>query len=1191
MKKLKLLLLSVMASLQFISGQTFDINYQDGLVVFQLKEHVKVIPSSAKKVDWRFVDFYDDLRQFSITGLIQLHPDIKDEKLRRTYQIEVSSFADVEGVIRVLKGLPIIEYAEKKELHRPLLTPNDLGANATNAAGSSPSTNQWFLWKIQAQQAWDLSTGSASVVVAVTDNAMNTNHPDLVNKMLPGHDATTGGTDPNPCGGNDGFHGSHVCGIVGAQTNNGTGIASIGYNVSILPVKIGRCSDGALTAGYEGLTWAADNGADVINMSWGGGGSSTYGQNVCNYAWNQGAILVAAAGNDGVSTPLYPAAYNNVIAVASTTTNDAKSSFSQFGTWVDIAAPGSSIRSCNQTTGYAFSQGTSMASPLVAGLVGLIKSHAPNASNQDIINCLYSGADDIDAVNSSYIGQLGAGRINAYNSLLCASAFNVQLDAGITAINNPGTTVCGNSFTPSVVLRNFGSNTLTSVTINYNWNGTNANFNWTGSLTTGQTTVVNLPVQSATTGSYTFTASTSNPNGTADQNAANDQLTKAFSVDVFGQTVNLQLTLDCFGSEISWQIRNDQNAVVYSGGGYADTPGGQVINQSYCLPTGCYTFAINDTYGDGMYGSQWQSCSVNGNYVITDAGSNVLVQMTAANGNFGNGTTHSFCVVAPNINNDAGISQIISPSGFVCSNTLSPVVELKNFGSNALTSCVIQYSNGGAPLSYNWTGNLATGQTVNVTLPAVSATQGQNTLMVNTSNPNSQADDNTTNDQQSYVFSGYITAQSLPFVESFETDVIASGLWSVDNPDGAITWDRVAVGGTTPGGNAMKIDFFNYEQNSQRDGLISPKISLTGYSSAQMTFHHAYRRFNQTAADSLIIYVSTNCGTSYTRVFATAENGTGTFATATTSTTAFTPAVSTDWCFDGTVGASCYTVDLNAFVGNDIIIRFESFNAGTVGNNLFIDNINIDGVPNLDPPVANFVTNEQSVCQGSSVTYSDLSTANITSWNWSFPGGNPANSILQNPVVQYATPGVYSATLEVTNANGSDVTTVSNLVNVFANPVVPVISRSGNTLSITLQATETVEWLLDGNYFANTASITMTTSGTYTAVITNAQGCSSSATNNYEISTTGIEEENGVQQIAVYPNPTNGQFEVVLKGGEAIQSIAIYDAIGRKIYASSQGQAGNTRYLIDISSNTAGLYFVEISFGHTKVTKKVTLKN
>jgi subtilisin family serine protease len=151
-------------------------------------------------------------------------------------------------------------------------------------------------------------------------------------------------------------------------------------------------------------------------MSWGGGGSSNYGLNIVNAAFNAGSILVAAAGNDGTNQQFFPAAYNNVIAVASTTTNDAKSNFSQYGTWITISAPGSAIRStwASSNTAYNRIQGTSMASPNVAGLVGLMKSYGPNASNQDIINCLLNSADDISAVNPSFNGQLGSGRINAF---------------------------------------------------------------------------------------------------------------------------------------------------------------------------------------------------------------------------------------------------------------------------------------------------------------------------------------------------------------------------------------------------------------------------------------------------------------------------------------------------------------------------------------------------------------------------------------------------------------------------------------------------------------------------------------------------------------------------------------------------------------------------------------------------------
>lgn len=1235
--------------------QNYHFDYQDGIVIFQLKETAKIIPAENKIVDYKRYDIFRNIMSYPIVEVKRLHPTINDVKLRRTYQIELVNPADVNIVINLLERNSSVEYAEMKEFHRTCLTPND--------PNFGPANNQaWGLYKINAQQAWDISTGSATVKVAVTDNAMNINHPDLVNKMLPGHDATTGGTNPNPCGGNDGFHGSHVSGIVGAQTNNGIGVASIGYNVSIIPVKIGRCSDGALTAGYEGITWAADNDADVINMSWGGGGSSNYGQNVCNYAWGQGCILVAAAGNDNQSTQFYPAAYNNVIAVASTTTNDSKSSFSQYGTWIDISAPGSSILSTNQGTGYQVTQGTSMASPMVAGLVGLIKSHAPNATNSDIINCLYSGAVNINSANPSFIGQLGIGRINAYNSLVCASAFNVQLDAGITSINSPNTTVCGTTFTPVVVIRNFGSNTLTSATINYNWNGTNATFNWTGNLATGQTANVNLPVQTASTGNYTFIASTSNPNGAADQNPSNNQVSKAFSVDILGQTVNQQLTLDCFGSEISWQINNDQGTTVYSGSGYTDTPGGQTINNSFCLPVGCYTFSIADTYGDGMYGAQWQSCSVNGNYQITNGSGTILVQMTAPNAAFGNGTSHSFCIVPPNINNDAGISQIISPTGFICSSTVNPIVELKNFGNNTLTSCVINYLIGGVNQTFNWTGNLATGQVAVVTLPSITATQGSVTLNVSTTNPNGTSDDNAANNGISKTFSAYISAASLPFVETFETDVFATGMWTRLNSDNDITWELATVAGSTPGNKAAKIDFFNYQQTSQRDGMLSPKISLAGYTTAQMTFHHAYRRFNQTAADSLVIYISDDCGATFDRVFAAAENGTGTFATAVTSTVEFTPSSTTDWCFDGTVGASCFTVNLNSYVGQNIIVMFESFNAGTIGNNLYIDNINIDGTPGVSLPTANFTLNNNTICEGQTVTFTDQSASNITGWNWSFPGGNPATSTIQNPTVTYPTSGNYDVTLQVTNSQGNNSSTQTNAITVNATPSIavnatqtticegdntqitatggtsytwnnglsmasthivsptvtttytasssnscgsdnasitinvntipnaPIITQNGNVLSAQLQIGETVQWLFNGNVIGTTNSITINQQGSYTAIITNANGCTNSTSDDFGLSVSSINDWLTNLEFILYPNPTNGLFELKLVGLEKDFTLEIVDVLGRSIVFPSNHRSNEKNISFDISNAESGIYFIIITIEDKRITKKITLK-
>ncbi len=1095
MKKINILLLLCMLFVGINStAQKVYEWYQDGIVVFQLKTTTSyTIPSRDKQVDFKQVDFISLIQdQYGIYEMTQLHPNDKDELLRRTYQIKFNAVDKVDAIIRDIAQVPVIEYAEKKELHGHFLTPNDLGANTTTGTG------MWHLYRMNAQQAWDLSTGSANIVVAVTDDAILSTHQDLTNKLVTGYDAPTGGSNTNPCGSNDGNHGTHVSGTVGAESNNGIGVASIGYNVSVMPVKIGNCN-GQLTHGYEGINWAANNGADVINMSWGGGGSSNYGQNVCNAAFNAGSILVAAAGNDGTNQQFYPAAYNNVIAVASTTTNDAKSGFSQYGTWITVSAPGSAIRStwASGNTAYNRIQGTSMASPNVAGLIGLMKSYVPNVSNANIINCLLSTAANINSVNPSYIGQLGSGRIDALAALQCMGLYNVNVDAGISAISSPSSTICGASFTPQVTLRNFGANTLTSVIINYEWNGNPQTYNWSGNLTTGQTVLVTLPVQSGGAGNYTFTASTSNPNNSTDENLGNNASSVNFAMDPNGQIVDLTVITDCYGEEITWNITDEDGLQVATGGPYTNVAGGATNNYALCLPVGCYTFNIIDTYGDGMYGSQWQNCSVNGNYYMTDEGGATLFQMTAANANFGFSTSHNFCVIAPNVFNDAGIVQINSPDGLVCSSTINPEIELRNFGLNPLTTVDINYQTSGGLQTFSWTGNLTSGQSTNVVLPAIGVTSGSITITAYTSSPNGVADDNSANDQTQKTLMVYSGAGlPLPFTETFENSPFTTN-WTIDNPDNETTWEIATVTGTAPGNKAAKIDFFNYAQASRRDGMISPKLNLAGYSSVDLTFEHAYRRFNQTATDSLIVYVSTDCGNTYNRVFARGENGTGTFATATTTTVAFNPANSDEWCM-GTVGSDCYSVNLDSYIGQQILIKFEGFNAGTVGNNLYIDNINVIGVPTDNIPTPSFTENTQIVCEGGSITFTDQSTANITGWNWSFPGGSPATSTSQNPTVTYPSAGNYNVTLEVTNSFGTESITLTNHITVNTLPNVSISSPStticeGSSVNLVASGANTYTWD-NGLGSGPSKTVSPTTTTTYEVTGSAGQGCTNTET-------------------------------------------------------------------------------------------------
>jgi len=516
----------MLGSLSSLNCQNVSESYFDGQIYFKLKDGVelprKYLDDKASVNDFNFMR--ETIKQFGVTQIRASFYFAKDPSIRRIFRVYFSRAEEIQVLINYLKAQPEVEYAEPVPLHRKSLTPNDLGANNTGSSG------QWALHKIRAQFAWDISLGNNAIKVAVVDDAVQTTHPDLTNVCVAGRDVSDNDNNPNPP--NTTYdHGTHVAGIVGAQTNNGTGIASIGFGISIIPIKATNDPE-FITDGYEGVVWAINNGADVINMSWGGSGGSQTGQNIMNNGNNAGVVLVAAAGNDNVSTTFFPAGFNFVISVASTSTSDAKSSFSNFGSWIDISAPGSSIRSTVPTTGYSSKSGTSMASPLVAGLCGLMLSSNPLLSPQDVLECLQLSADNINAQNGSFIGQLGAGRINAESAMQCASASAVAFDASVISILSPSGSSCSTSFSPQISIRNTGQSTITSLALTIQIdNQTTTNFTWTGNLSSQSTSVVTLPTLTSTIGNHTLTICSSTINGSqTDGFTGNNCKTIPFSI-------------------------------------------------------------------------------------------------------------------------------------------------------------------------------------------------------------------------------------------------------------------------------------------------------------------------------------------------------------------------------------------------------------------------------------------------------------------------------------------------------------------------------------------------------------------------------------------------------------------------------------------------------------------------------------
>jgi type VII secretion-associated serine protease mycosin len=293
---------------------------------------------------------------------------------------------------------------------------------AAAPTGSDPlRPQQYGLAKIKAPSAWARATG-AGVTVAVIDTGVDAEHPDLAGKVLTGYDVlkgTAGGTTD----GNG--HGTHVAGIIGAVTGNGAGVAGVAPDAEILPVRVfGSDGAGFMSDVAEGIVWAADHGADVINLSLGSPSKLTALTEAVTYARNKGATVVAAAGNERAdgSPVSYPAADAGVIAVAATDANDRVTKFSNAGSYVDLAAPGSAVLSTYPTalTGgeYAAMSGTSMASPQVAGVVALLEGYRAALTPYQIEAILKASA--VDLGKAGFDNDHGYGRIDAVAALAAA---------------------------------------------------------------------------------------------------------------------------------------------------------------------------------------------------------------------------------------------------------------------------------------------------------------------------------------------------------------------------------------------------------------------------------------------------------------------------------------------------------------------------------------------------------------------------------------------------------------------------------------------------------------------------------------------------------------------------------------------------------------------------------------------------
>ncbi len=307
-------------------------------------------------------------------------------------------------------------------------------------------SSEWHLGTIRAGEAWALTTGDPGVVIAVVDTGVDYGHPDLAGKVILGADVADGDADPMDTYG----HGTHVAGIAAATAGNGVGVAGVCPRCTILAVKVfadgsGSTSDFTVA---QGIVWAVDHGANVVNLSLGGPGSSAVAQAAVDYAWSRGVVVVAAAGNSASSTLSYPAAYPSAIAVSATNSSDGLASFSSYGSWVDLSAPGQGILSTVPGGDYASWSGTSMATPVVAGAAGLAFS-AGLGSASAVRAALEAGV--VDLGTSGRDDSFGSGRIDLARLLQVETPPRVttsSLPAGKVGVPYAATLAAADGATP-----------------------------------------------------------------------------------------------------------------------------------------------------------------------------------------------------------------------------------------------------------------------------------------------------------------------------------------------------------------------------------------------------------------------------------------------------------------------------------------------------------------------------------------------------------------------------------------------------------------------------------------------------------------------------------------------------------------------------------------------------------------------
>lgn len=433
--------------------------------------------------------------------------------------------------------------------------------------------------------------------------------------------------------------------------------------------------------------------------------------------------------------------------------------------------------------------------------------------------------------------------------------------------------------------------------------------------------------------------------------------------------------------------------------------------------------------------------------------------------------------------------------------TSIPTTPVASFTSNNTTICVgqsVQFTNTstGQPTSYSWSFTGGSPTTSTLQNPVITYNNvGTYAVSLTVTNANGTNVANQTN----YITVVGNSGAPLPLIEGFAATTFPPTGWTSINLDATdTTWMRSATVGNAPtAGNSMVFLNFFKDDIGNQDEMRTPKLDFTGYSAAQMTFNVAYAAYSATYVDGLEVLISTDCGTTWTSLYNKTGStiATGNLPTAALTTAAFVPTAA-QWRTE--------TINLNTYINNPSV-QLAFRNIAGYGNNLYIDNINITGTAVPTAPTASFTSTPTSnACEGQTVQYTSTSTGNPSTYAWTFTGGTPATSTIQNPTVTYATAGTYNVVLTATNAAGSNTSTQNNYITVNQTPTLTGTtpgSRCGQgTVNLSAVASSgTISWFstaTGGTALGTGATFTTPSIGvntTYYAEVSS-NGCTSART-------------------------------------------------------------------------------------------------